>query len=404
MTSQINPNNIDGTFPIAGQDNNSQGFRDNFTNTKQNFQYAYSEISAIQSNAVLAGQSNNLNDSIVGNAALLGARLVTYSFGAVSGAQTITFGNGSYQYMELGGSVTLTFSGFPTLTNRAQSFILQVFVPNTGYTVTWPAAVSIGLSRIANTSGQIASFTSTGYYEFELTTLNNGTSWLITESTRPSNVIQGNLTFQTVVANASATGISMTVSNIGGVAVGNITATNFIGNIITTGNSASYTGNVTAANIIANTGIYGTIRTASQTNITLVGTLTSLSVSGNANVGNLTVSSLTDLCGGDAVGVQFANAVNSGSTQIYSNVGFVLINPTSSTISSHTITMPATPYRGQSIRIGFSNTVTTLTQAGSGSDSVYGAITTANTSAGTTWIYYQQTNVNSGNGVWYRIG
>jgi hypothetical protein len=161
---------------------------------------------------------------------------------------------------------------------------------------------------------------------------------------------------------------------------------------------------VTAANIIANTGIHGTIRTASQTNITLVGTLTSLSVSGNANVGNLTVSSLTDLCGGDAVGVQFANAVNSGSTQIFSNVGFVLINPTSSTISSHTITMPATPYRGQLIRIGFSNTVTTLTQAGSGSDSVYGAITTANTAAGTTWIYYQQTNVNSGNGVWYRIG
>jgi hypothetical protein len=196
----------------------------------------------------------------------------------------------------------------------------------------------------------------------------------------------------------------MTVSNIGGVAVGNITATNFIGNIISTSNSASYTGNVTAANIIANTGIHGTIRTASQTNITLVGTLTSLSVSGNANVGNLTVSSLTDLCGGDAVGVQFANAVNSGSTQIFSNVGFVLINPTSSTISSHTITMPVTPYRGQLIRIGFSNTVTTLTQAGSGSDSVYGAITTANTAAGTTWIYYQQTNVNSGNGVWYRIG
>lgn len=404
MTSQINPTVIDGTFPVAGQDNNSQGFRDNFTNTKQNFQYAYDEITAIQANAVLAGQSNNLNDSIVGNAALLGARLVTYNFGAVSGAQTITFGNGSYQYMELGGSVVLTFSGFPTLTNRAQSFILQVFVPNTGYTVTWPSAVSIGLSKIANTSGQITSFTSTGYYEFELTTLNNGTSWLITESTRPSNTIQGNLTFQTVVANASSTGVSITVSNIGGVAVGNITATNFIGNIISTGNNASYSGNVTAANVIASNGIYGTLQTASQTNVTLLGTLTALSVSGNANVGNLTVSSLADFCGGDAVGAQFANAVNTGSTQIYSNIGFVLVNPTSSTIASHTITMPATPMNGQMIRIAFANTVTTLTQSGYGTDSVYGAITTANTSAGTTWIYYRQTNVNSGNGVWYRIG
>ena len=38
MTSQINFNNIDGTYPIAGQDNSSQGFRDNFTNTKNNFE------------------------------------------------------------------------------------------------------------------------------------------------------------------------------------------------------------------------------------------------------------------------------------------------------------------------------------------------------------------------------
>ena len=52
MASAIDPNDIDGSYPVAGQDNNSQGFRDNFTNTKQNFQYAYEEITAIQANAV----------------------------------------------------------------------------------------------------------------------------------------------------------------------------------------------------------------------------------------------------------------------------------------------------------------------------------------------------------------
>ena len=45
--SNINPNNIDGTFPIAGQDNSSQGFRDNFTNIRNNFSYAQSEIAEI---------------------------------------------------------------------------------------------------------------------------------------------------------------------------------------------------------------------------------------------------------------------------------------------------------------------------------------------------------------------
>ena len=34
MASNINPNNIDGTYPVAGQDNDSQGFRTNFTNIK----------------------------------------------------------------------------------------------------------------------------------------------------------------------------------------------------------------------------------------------------------------------------------------------------------------------------------------------------------------------------------
>ena len=54
MTSAINYTNIDATFPVAGQDNSSQGFRDNFQNIKTNFQYASTEISALQANAVLA--------------------------------------------------------------------------------------------------------------------------------------------------------------------------------------------------------------------------------------------------------------------------------------------------------------------------------------------------------------
>jgi hypothetical protein len=36
MASEINYSNIDATFPLAGKDNDSQGFRDNFTNIKNN--------------------------------------------------------------------------------------------------------------------------------------------------------------------------------------------------------------------------------------------------------------------------------------------------------------------------------------------------------------------------------
>lgn len=298
----------------------------------------------------------------------------------------------------------MTFAGFPTLTSRALTIKLKVFVPNANYNITWPAAVVQGLGNIANTTGQVTSFTDTGFYEFELTTLNSGATWQIKEPTRNLSIVQGNLTLTALIANITTSGISMTVANIGGTAVGNITASNFFGPFTSTGNNISVTGNITANNITANTAIYGNIATPTQSGITLVGTLTSLSVSGNANVGNLTVSGMSDACGGDMYGVQFANATNSGSTQIWSNIGFTLVNPTSSTIASHTIIMPATAQSGQIIRIGFSNTVTTLTQNGYGTDTVNGALTTANANVGSTWIYYVTPYVNSGNGVWYRIG
>ena len=73
MTSQINPNNIDGAYPVAGQDNDSQGFRDNFTNIKTNFGYASAEITDLQSKVVLKSAltgttlNNNMNNSVISN-------------------------------------------------------------------------------------------------------------------------------------------------------------------------------------------------------------------------------------------------------------------------------------------------------------------------------------------------
>ena len=69
MASNINPQIIDGNYPVAGQDNDSQGFRDNFTNTKTNFERAAAEITDLQSKVVLKAQltgvtgqpTNNMN-------------------------------------------------------------------------------------------------------------------------------------------------------------------------------------------------------------------------------------------------------------------------------------------------------------------------------------------------------
>ena len=44
MASNIQSESIDGTFPVAGVDNDTQGFRDNFGYIKSNFAAAKEEI------------------------------------------------------------------------------------------------------------------------------------------------------------------------------------------------------------------------------------------------------------------------------------------------------------------------------------------------------------------------
>jgi hypothetical protein len=72
MSSNINPNNINGNFPVAGQDNDSQGFRDNFTNILNNFSFASTEITDLQNsvtNIQNVVQSNGNVEAYYGNIA-----------------------------------------------------------------------------------------------------------------------------------------------------------------------------------------------------------------------------------------------------------------------------------------------------------------------------------------------
>ena len=56
MASNINPNTIDTAYPVAGQDNDTQGFRTNFTIIKNNFLTAASEITSLQAYSAAAAQ------------------------------------------------------------------------------------------------------------------------------------------------------------------------------------------------------------------------------------------------------------------------------------------------------------------------------------------------------------
>ena len=188
MTSAINPNNIDGAYPVAGQDNNSQGFRDNFTNTATNFQYAADEISDLQAKAVLKSAlvgttlDNNMGGSVLSNAQLQDMSETVVALGTVAGSTTINYALGSVQTLTTNGAVTLAFNNFPPAAT-AGTVRVVVTVANVIHTLILPAAVTVNARGIQglNTSTGVISFAATGVYTFEFTTTNGGTTISVVE-------------------------------------------------------------------------------------------------------------------------------------------------------------------------------------------------------------------------------
>jgi hypothetical protein len=145
--SSINPNNIDGTYPIAGQDNDSQGFRDNFTNIKNNFTFAYDELTDLQNKAVL---KSALNGSTLDNT-------VTYTSLNTSGNLLATglsvFGNASISgFLNVSGNIlaagavvnALTVNGTTTRAGATVDSSYQIYKPTANVSI----QANVNVSRV----------------------------------------------------------------------------------------------------------------------------------------------------------------------------------------------------------------------------------------------------------------
>lgn len=198
MASNINPNNIDTAYPIAGQDNDSQGFRDNFTNIKTNFEYAESEIDDLQSKVLLktalTGTSldNDMSGAIISNAKLQGVRYTKVDSSTTQGAISIDFSEGQYHKIgTLTGNATLQFSNVPSAGNYAEWFV--EFSPNATpslYTLTMPGAVSVGNSSVkgANTNN-VVSFAATDPIKLKFSTTDGGSTVYVNDQLRDNDPV-----------------------------------------------------------------------------------------------------------------------------------------------------------------------------------------------------------------------
>jgi hypothetical protein len=264
--SNINPQNIDGTYPIAGQDNNSQGFRDNFTNTINNFTFAAAELTDLQQNAVLkaplgsVGQTgtptNDMNYAFLTHAQLKGTVETKNNIGTISSGNNfeVDWETGHFQTVSITTTAGMTFANWPSSSSVWSRLRLQI-TATTLSNLTISGTYIENLQNIQGASGNVLTL-NTGVYQFDFSSLDAGAHVWIEDVLRNYDAaidfsqlnVTGNVlsTGLSVFGNARV-GLAGAVSGQFHSVVGNITQTSSGGAVY-----FNTTGNVLAAGGILN--------------------------------------------------------------------------------------------------------------------------------------------------------
>jgi hypothetical protein len=194
MTSQINPesNNYDAAYPVAGQDNNTIGFRQNFASIQQNFQYAKDEITALQTNTVQAGGNvfNNLNGAVLYDTNLQNQSYAYLDLSNTAPTANVNYAVASFQELTANGNTTVNLSNIPAAGNTA---IITLSINATAANaVAIPYSVSIANVSAGNIntgiiglSGSTFNFPRTnsnnaGVHTYQLITSDQGSTFTVT--------------------------------------------------------------------------------------------------------------------------------------------------------------------------------------------------------------------------------
>ena len=235
MASDINPESINENYPVAGVPNNTQGFRDNFSATKTNFESAKEEIEDLQSRAVLksalTGQTldNNMLDNL-----LYAARIQDFSGTIVEipiTAGSISVDYSAAHFQTIGpttGPISISFANFPA-TGSVGVLRIEFTISSSNHTLTLPAAVTGGTTGIQGYNNNVITFGAVGSYQFAFLSYDGGTNITIFDLNRPLGVYTATTpsisTTTGALTVAGGVGIAGNV-HVGGSITGNISIIN----------------------------------------------------------------------------------------------------------------------------------------------------------------------------------
>ncbi|MDB4257069.1 hypothetical protein N9827_00250 [bacterium] len=144
MASSIISDTIDGAYPVAGIDNDTQGFRDNFTIIKTGLATATSEITTLQNTTAKLNETNDFNGTEITDANFSLNTEKYHNIGTVISGQNISFLNGHHQSLAINlgegtPSIAFALADWPARDHLAKMTV-QLFGNDTAKTVTFTVA------------------------------------------------------------------------------------------------------------------------------------------------------------------------------------------------------------------------------------------------------------------------
>ena len=163
--SEINYLSINENFPVAGQDNDTQVFRDNFDTIKNSLRISKEEITDIEDNGARLDQNNNFNSNIIENAVFQNTSMLANDRGTPDPSVStieIDFTSGSYHIININSNKTFEFTNFPgdpagteTVENGAGHVILELYSTGGSWTINFVTSAGTIIKKDADFPGTL---------------------------------------------------------------------------------------------------------------------------------------------------------------------------------------------------------------------------------------------------------
>jgi len=194
-------NSINVNFPVPGEDNDSQGFRNNFSKIQSALTVASKEITNIQNGAVNLNTTNDFGENIVKRATFQATSLISVDNGSVSGVVEVDFQTGSYQkYAVNVNTHTFTVVNWPS-DNKCGVVTLEI-TPNTSSQININLG---GITTLLSRTSFPVSYTQTTPILWQLWSYDNGDTVFAAELVNHAINTDGNGNVYTKAGSTSMT-------------------------------------------------------------------------------------------------------------------------------------------------------------------------------------------------------